>query len=80
MNDMDYRLLELMADGREYTVGEVAAAASLFEANYVDRVRHSMRRLYERGYVRRRGRGLPMYRITLDGRDCLFARRLGVLL
>lgn len=79
MSEMDYRLLELMADGREYTVGEVMTHTGT-EYAHTERIRRAMRRLYERGYVRKRGRGLHFFRITIEGRDCLFARRHGVML
>jgi hypothetical protein len=79
MIGMEWSVLELLADGREYTVGEVMASTST-ERAHIERIRGAMQRLYERGYVDKRGRGLHFFRITEEGRDCLFARACGVLL
>lgn len=79
MNDMEWALLDLLADGREYSIGDVMAH-NVSESQHVGRIRTAMRRLYERGYVDRHGRGMRIYRITLEGRDRLWARRVGVTL
>jgi hypothetical protein len=76
---MDYHLLKMMADGLEYTVGEVIASTAT-EAQHITRVRRSLQNLYDYGYVDRRGRGLHFFRITEDGRDVLFAYSWGLRL
>lgn len=79
MTPMDWSVLQLLEDGREYTVGEVVAA-SYDEGARIARITSALHHLYDYGYVTRRGRGLHIYRISLEGRDRLWAHRNRVTL
>jgi hypothetical protein len=74
VTDMQWSLLALLYDGREYTIGE-AMAHTATEADHIHRIRRAMADLVERGLVLRRGRGLPMYRISPLGKSELRMHR-----
>ena len=79
MTQMELSVLQLLEDGREYTAGEVMASSAVEHA-HIETIRGALLGLYARGYVNKRGRGLHFFRITIEGRDRLFAHRHGVTL
>ena len=73
LNDLDWGLLEKMADGRRYTQKYLADDVPEFENESYDWIRQRMAHLHEHGLVERVGTS-KMYQISSRGRAALQLR------
>jgi DNA-binding Lrp family transcriptional regulator len=73
LNDVDWMILETLADGRRYTQSYLANDLETFEDHTHDWIRKRVRNLHGSGLIKKVG-GSAMYVITARGRAALELR------